>query len=303
MVLLDCREVRQRIPDSRRLRALRDRFAGDGGVVGTVRLRALEDVVAPAHVMLMQEIRQVGPGIVRNRVLDVPAEVRWFRRMIAGVDAARRIVPDRARRRPFADREQVRGQAPRRVRLEHAVLQDEVPRVSPVVRDLVVVVVAHHVDAVAGAEAVRVVAVEAAERASHGGTDEAVHRAAVDVADRVEPGVRAAEVAVARVVERPDATAARVGHAHVSWDAVRARIRAEIGVERTVLLHDHDDVLDLVDALRNGCAARHDGRRRSRGEPARSRTYRKCERRSDEHGPLHRPEPTPPRVTRQLTCC
>ena len=31
---------------------------------------------------------------------------------------------------------------------------------------------------------------------------------------------------------------------------VRARIRAEVGVERPVLLHDHDHVLDLVDAGR-----------------------------------------------------
>src|SRR5262249_13574865 len=32
-------------------------------------------------------------------------------------------------------------------------------------------------------------------------------------------------------------------------DAVRARVGAEVLVERAVLLHDHDDVLDLVDAL------------------------------------------------------
>ena len=30
-------------------------------------------------------------------------------------------------------------------------------------------------------------------------------------------------------------------------DSVGARIRAEVGVEGAVLLHDHDDVLDLVD--------------------------------------------------------
>ena len=70
----------------------------------------------------------------------------------------------------------MRRKAPRSVRLEHVVLQHEVACVSPVVRDLARVVVAHHLGAVARAHAERVVPVEAAERPAHGRSDEAVHR-------------------------------------------------------------------------------------------------------------------------------
>jgi hypothetical protein len=82
-----------------------------------------------------------------------------------------------------------------------------------------------------------------------GARDEAVHATAVDVVDRVDVVVRTAGVAVARVVERPLAPAAhRIVDADVLRDAVGAGEHAEVGVEGPVLLHDHDDVPDLVDA-------------------------------------------------------
>jgi hypothetical protein len=84
--------------------------------------------------------------------------------------------------------------------------------------------------------------------------DEAVHPAVVDVSDGIDMVVRAAAVPVLGVVERPDAAVRRrIGQADLRdavahRDSVRAGIRAEVGVEGSVLLHDHDDVPDLVDA-------------------------------------------------------
>ena len=142
--------------------------------------------------------------------------------MVRRVDAALRIAFARAGRRPLAHREQVRGQAPRADRLEQVVLEDELARVRPVVRDLARVVVAHHVPAAAVPRAVRVVPLHASERAPDCGADEPVHRTAVDVALCVEQRVRAAEVAVCRVVVRPNAAAARIGRARARGDSVRA---------------------------------------------------------------------------------
>ena len=129
---------------SRRLRVLRARLAGDRGVVPQSGSRALNDVVAPAHVALVQEVRDVGPRVVGDRVLRLPLKSGGR----SGGPARRRSSsgrPSPCTCRPAADHEQVRGQAPRGVRLEHVVLQDEVARVGPVVRDLARVVVAHDV--------------------------------------------------------------------------------------------------------------------------------------------------------------
>jgi len=86
------------------------------------------------------------------------------------------------------------------------------------------------------------------------GLDEAVHLAVVDVDDGEAMPVRAAVVAVARVVERPAASPRlEVGDADgrdavPHRDPVGAGVGAEVGVERSVLLHDHHDVPDPVDA-------------------------------------------------------
>src|SRR3954462_1180416 len=96
--------------------------------------------------------------------------------------------------------------------------------------------------------------------AAPGPDDEPVHLAAVDVADRVAVVGRPAGVAVGGVVVGPDARLVRrIGYTHrrhpaLHRDAVGAGIRPEVGVERAVLLHDHDDVLDVVDAGIRACA-------------------------------------------------
>ena len=95
-------------------------------------------------------------------------------------------------------------------------------------------------------------------------------------ARRASAAVRPAAVDVARIVVRVAAAAVRrIGdadrrHAVLHRDAVRARERAEVAVEGAVLLHDHDHVLDLVDAgidrhpIRARAGARHP-RRSARG--------------------------------------
>src|SRR5439155_24429852 len=128
------------------------------------------------------------------------------------------------------------------VGLEHVVLQHVGAGELPVVRDVGPVVVAHDV-ALAGDARLGV----------FGLTLEAVHPAAVDVRHRVSEAMRAADVGgIGIVVGRHTPTALGIGHAHrrhsVSHrDAGRAREGPEVAVERAVLLHDHDYVLDGVD--------------------------------------------------------
>ena len=58
-------------------------FCGTGGKWSrhrlAVGLRALEDVVAPAHAELVQQIGEIRPRVARDRLPDVAAEVRWLR--------------------------------------------------------------------------------------------------------------------------------------------------------------------------------------------------------------------------------
>ena len=124
--------------------------------------------------------------------------------------------------------------------------------------------------------------------------------------------VRTAAVHVGVVDVRVDARAGlRVGHAHgrltvAHRDAVGTRERAEVRVERPVLLHDHDDVLDLVDTRRDdvtACgSARHSLqpgrlRRRRRGR-FRRRVRSTATRHEHEHRGHHATDPhtrPPPR--------
>ena len=238
-------EVRQRVPDARCRRLLRDGRA-EHRVVG-----------APRNVVLVQQIREIGPRVVGSGARRVLRVARRRARSLHRAPAAHRVAGDGAFRRPAGDHVQVRGQAPREIGLEHVILEDEVPRVRPVVRDLVPVVVPHDVGRPRRERARRRVDLRRAGRPPTRGRlqHEAVHVPRVDVADRVHVVVRAAGVAVGGVVVRAHAAAsARHRHAHALGNAVGARIRAEVGVERPVLLHDHDDVPDQVDA--GGPAAR-----------------------------------------------
>ena len=153
-VLLDGVEARQRVPDAGRGGALRRRDAAQRLVVLAVGLPTGREVVAPAHVVLVQQVGEVGPREDARRLLALVERVR----------ARRRVVVHRAPRRPLRHEEQVLGQAPRRVRLEHAVLEHEVARVLPVVRDVGCGVVAHHVDRAVRAARVRGVGAVASAR-------------------------------------------------------------------------------------------------------------------------------------------
>ena len=175
-----------------------------------------------------------------------------------GGAAHRRAVP--APGRPGRHDVQVVGQGPRLDRLEHVVIEREVLRVGPVVGDLRGGVVAHHVRR-AGHRAGRVIRDVAGGAGGVPLLDEAVHRAAVHVGHRVGLAVRPAAVTVGFVMVGAGAPALRVGHAHRGHpvphrDAVGPRERAEVAVERPVLLHHDDHVLDLVDARRHQVSAR-----------------------------------------------
>src|SRR5262245_29980706 len=63
-ILAHVGEIRQGIPDSGCLRALRLRLAEHGAVVVAIGLAAFEDVVAPGDVMPVEEIGEIGPRVV-----------------------------------------------------------------------------------------------------------------------------------------------------------------------------------------------------------------------------------------------
>ena len=164
-------------------------------------------------------------------------------------------------------------QAPAPVRLEHVVGEHEGLRVRPVVLELARVVVAHETRASqdgAGRRGRRAAAVP--DEPTEADADEPVHLAAVDVLHPGERPVRAAGAAVTRVVKRPDAPADPVRDADRMRDPVRTRERAEVRVERAVLLHDHDHVPDRLHAgprARGACrrpAAGAGGRRSDEGQ-------------------------------------
>ena len=109
-----------------------------------------DDVVGPADVLLVQQIGDVGPGVVKLAVVGRgcrAVERRVGVRALVVAVTVRRVDRVRAVRRPLGDHVQVDGQAPRGVGLEHVVLEHVVLGVAPVVGDLAGVVVAHHVDA------------------------------------------------------------------------------------------------------------------------------------------------------------
>jgi hypothetical protein len=122
-------------------------------------------------------------------------------------------------------------------------------------------VVAHDVGRAAGRTG-RIVGILAGLGGVLGLGDETVHLPAIDVRRRVGGTVRAAVVEIGGVVIGPVAAAGRrVGYAD-GGDAVAHRNAVgsgkgtEVAVERAVLLHDHDDVLDLVDALGHAACRR-----------------------------------------------
>ena len=167
----------------------------------------------------------------------------------------------RAGRRPPGDQVQVGWQRPGIDRREHAVLQHVARRQLPVVRYLPAGVEAHHVGRAAGA-AGRFPAREGRGRVLRArragateGADVAVHAAAVHGDPRGPEAVRTADVELVPVVVGPSAAAdLRIGDAdrersvRPRRQAVRPGERTEVVVERAVLLHDEDQVVDVGDA-------------------------------------------------------
>ncbi len=235
VVVLDGVEPGERVPDPRGIGVLRHRRTGLGGIVLAVGLGPADHVVAPADVGLVQQVGQVGPGV--DGLVGGPARLArpsgiggvlgaglpavdggcilgpLRRPGLQGVDAARWIVLLGAVGRPLRDQEQMGRQTPRGVGFEHVVLEHEVLGVGPVVGDVALGVVPHHV----GSGRVgtgRVGGIETALPSGLGLADEAVHLAPVHVGDGVDRGVGTSAVHVGMVDVRHLAGAVgRVGHA------------------------------------------------------------------------------------------
>ncbi len=250
-LLVHPREERRRIPDRRYLRRLHRLRPARHLVVLAIRLPTERHVLLPRHAVDIEQLEQVGPWIPRGgpRLAGV-----------RGSDAAACVASVGAGSRPLADEIEVCGQRIAPDAREQAVLQDEVFRVQPVVRNILDGVIAHHVVAglsvhlVLAASAVRVLAAVQLAPPENLLRDEAIHqvgrRAVVEVDGGVERPMRAAGVDVVGVVERRDATQRRRGQivrqADTAGNAVGAGIGPEVTVEAAVLLHDDDDVLDGV---------------------------------------------------------
>src|SRR5205085_9396737 len=108
----------------------------------------------------------------------VARRARADHRDVATVVARARFVVLCAGRGPSGNLEEMCREAPRRGRLEHVVLQDEVARVAPVVRDVTLGVVAEDIDRPGTA---RRIERRAALLALPGRLQEAIHLAAVYV--------------------------------------------------------------------------------------------------------------------------
>ena len=276
--------------DAVRARLLRARLLHTG---------ALAHVDVPADAGLAEEVRDVGPCVDRGMgvpVLLMPAQqvdVRAATHRVARVGAVRR---------PSGEQEQVRRERPGVRRREHAVLQHVVPRVCPVVRDLFARVVAEDVRLLLRSEegpACRrepVCGGGALPLAPDHGCHEPVHLAVVLVDERCLLIVRSALLILRRAVVRARTVSEHsVGDADLrrpvgsQRDPVRAGERAEVVIERSILLHDDDDVVDR--AGRSGGFAR---RWRTAGR-GRGRVLRD-QRHGDGHRSGHeeRDEPTGP---------
>jgi hypothetical protein len=265
VIVLDIGEEGQGVPDAGGGRLLGHCAAGLGAGVVAVGLCPLLHVVRPGDVVLVEQIGHVGPREGDGTGARTQRRGVGLRRLLRGVGAVQRPLAAAGRAvgapgRPARDHVEVGDVGPRRRRLEHVVVEHEVLGVGPVVRDLGPRVVAHHVRR-ALVDTGRVGGAGAGVASGVPLLDEPVHLASCDVGLGVDVAVGAAPVDVGGVVVGALTGAGRVGHAHrrdpvQHRDAVRPGIGAEVTVERTVLLHHHDDVPDLVDALGDHVGAR-----------------------------------------------
>ena len=155
--------------------------------------------------------------------------------------------------RPLRNLEKMCRQAPGGVGFKQAILQNEILRVLPVIGDVAAIVVTHHIR-LGGDRTRGVVVIQTATPPAFGLRNEAVHPAAIHILHGVASTMRAAAISVARIVIRFRARLGRGivyaygGFAMAHGNAVGARKRPEVAVERTVFLHDHDHVADLANA-------------------------------------------------------
>ncbi len=204
VVLVHRGEKGQGVPDLRCPGRLR--FEGTSHlVVLAVGLRAFGHIVLPAHVVLVQKVGEIGPRVVGSRHYGAAQSERLGLVDIAG--AAHRVIHLAAQGRPFRHHEEVRRQAPRGIRLEHVILEHEIPGVSPVVRNLVLVVVPHHVGGTVGCTGWLPGRVAGCAHARLGLGDEPVHSPPVDVAGGGLYCVGPPLILIRRVVIGPHASA------------------------------------------------------------------------------------------------
>src|SRR5712691_9495704 len=144
-------------------------------------------------------------------------------------------------------------QAPGSIRLKHLVLQHKIVGVGPIVRNFACIMVAHDVGR-GRVGAGRVIGVGAASAGFLGLGLETVHLPAIDIGDGVSLPMRAATVAVIWVVIWPYTLVCLwIGHANgrnsiLHGDTICSRICPEVGVERAVLLHNYNNMLNLMHA-------------------------------------------------------
>ena len=242
VVLLHVLEDGERVPDTRGEIALRHGWAGHRCVVVTVGLVAGLYVVRPRNVLVVQEPREVGPRVRDIGRAGVDGLVHVLLHLCRGVGAFDLVhaalgIGIRALCRPARDQVQMVGQRPRCDRFEHVVVECEVLRVGPVVRDLRRSVVAHDIwrDRIRTrwvVDRVRSAPLLALGRLG----DESVHLPPVDVDARTTFIVWPATVDVGCVVVGRLTPTCRDGHTD-SWrsilhgNAVGPRIRPEVAVE------------------------------------------------------------------------
>src|SRR5260370_1040587 len=77
--------------------------------------------------------------------------------------------------------------------------------------------------------------------------DKAAHLSPIDVGGCITRTVWATGILIVWIMKGfHTLVRRRVGHAHIRGDAVRTRKCAKVRIERTVLLHNHNHVLDFV---------------------------------------------------------
>src|SRR5215212_3450891 len=146
-------------------------------------------------------------------------------------------------------------QAPRKGGREHVILEDKLLSIGPVIGDLPRVVKTHDIwGCIRRTKKCVLCCTTARTRLSSG--NKAVHLAAVDVCRTCGGAVRSAAVDQRRIMVRLiAATSAGVRHTNgeltifCAWQALGTRVGVKVAIKRTILLHAHDDVCNLLACL------------------------------------------------------